>query len=666
MFAFFYAYAKIHRAIYRALETECTMLEFIRTHRRLMQFLLLLIIFPSFAFFGLESYTRMSSKEPPVAKVDGKEISQREWDAAHARQLERFKQMFGEQFNPAMFDTPEARQGTLENLIAQRALSGYVMSNYLTVSDDTLRKTIGEIGGLTTPDGSFDKERYKQLLAAQGLTPEKFEASLRHDLAIQQVNAVIQNTAFAPKSVAQRISSLNLQKREIQELPLSIADFKSQVKVTDAMLQAYYDEHAAQFEIPEMVKAEYVVLAAPVVEQQITVTEADIKQYYEKNIARYKTDEQRRASHILIKAAKDAPAAEKAAAKAKAEKLLEQLKKAPNDFAKLAKENSQDPGSAERGGDLDFFGKGMMVPPFEDAAYALKEGEISGIVESDFGFHIIKLTAIKPAATRPLSEVKVNIDDEIRRNEAGKRFASMAETFTNMVYEQPDSLKPVADKLGQKIEVAERLTRKPSASLPKQAAFNQPKFLAALFADDALKNKQNTEAIEVGPGILIAGHVIEHKPVSRIPLADVKPMIEAQVVSAEAEKLARAAGEKKLAELKAGGSAEFGAAKEVSRSNFNGVAGPVVAAVLKADTNKLPAFVGVPVPGKGYHIYRINAVNDVQADEETVKAEKQQVDEFLASQEMAAYLAVVKKRAKAELLKPVAAAKPAAPAPATR
>ncbi len=636
------------------------MLEFIRTHRRLMQFLLLLIIFPSFAFFGLESYTRMSSKEAPVAKVAGKEISQREWDTAHARQLDRFKQMFGEQFNPAMFDTPDARQGTLENLVAQRALSGYVMDNHLTVSDETLRKTIVDIGGLKNADGSFDKERYKQLLAAQGLTPEKFEASLRHDLAIQQLNAVVQSTAFVPKAVAQRISSLNQQKREVQELTLNVADFKSQVKVTDDMLQAYYDEHAAQFEVPEMVKAEYIVLAAPVVEQQVHVTDADIKQYYEQNLARYKADEQRRASHILIKADKDAPAAEKGAAKAKAEKLLEQLKKAPNDFAKLAKENSQDPGSAERGGDLDFFGKGMMVKPFEDAAYAMKEGQISDVVESDFGFHIIKLTAIKPAATRPLAEVKANIDDEIRRNEAGKKFASMAETFTNMVYEQPDSLKPVADKLGLKIEVAERLMRKPNPALPKQASFNQPKFLAAIFADDALKNKHNTEAVEVGPGILIAGHVVEYKPVSKIPLSEVKTIIEGQVASAEAEKLARAAGEKKLAELKAGGTAEFGAAKSVSRTNFNGVAGPAIAALMKADTNKLPAYVGLPTPGKGYSIFRINSVDNVVADEEAVKAEKQQVEEFLASQEMAAYLSVVKKRAKAEILKPVVAAKPAA------
>ncbi len=638
------------------------MLEFFRTHQRLMQIVLLLIILPSFAFFGLQSYTQMGDRDAVVAKVAGQDISQREWDAAQARQLERFKQVFGNQFNPAMFDTPEAKMGALENLIAQKSLSKDVADKHLTVSDETIRQTILSIPGLLDPDGKFNKERYQQLLAAQGMTPEKFEAGLRHDLAMQQANAAIQGSAFAPSTVALRISALNQQKREVQELSIGAQDFRAQVQVTDAMVQAYYDQQAAQFQIPETLKAEFVLLAAPVVEQQITVTDEQIKKFYDQNLARYTTDEQRRASHILVKAAKDSPAAEKSAAKAKAEKLLADLKKNPNDFAKLAKANSDDPGSAERGGDLGFFGKGMMVKPFEDASLQLKSGEISGLVESDFGFHIIKLTDIKPPATRPLVEVRVNIEDEIRRVEAGKKFADMLETFTNLVYEKPDSLKPAADKLGLKIETIEGLTRQPNPALPRQAAYNQPKFLAAIFSDDAVKGKHNTEAIEVGASIYIAGHVVEHKPVSKIPLAEARKQIEDRVIAQEAEKLAKAAGEKKLAELKAGGSAEFGTSKQVSRANFNGLPAPAVSAVMKADVTKLPAYVGMPVAGKGFSIYRINAIDEQAADEEAVRTEKQQVEEFIAAQEMAGYLGVIRKRAKAEILKPLADAKPAAPA----
>ena len=633
------------------------MLEFIRTHQRLMQFILLLIIFPSFAFLGIESYLRMSDKEPPVAKVAGQNITQREWDAAQARQIERFKQVFGEQFNQNMFDSPEARQGVLENLLAQRAMSSHVVENNLTVSNDTLRNTIAEIPGLKNPDGQFDKQRYQQLLAAQGLTPEKFEAGLRHDLAVQQINAVVQGTAFSPKSVVARVSSLNQQAREVQELVLTLQSFRSQVKITDAMAEEYYKQHPAQFELPEIVKAEVVVFNPDVVEAGIVVSDADIKAYYDQNLARYKTDEQRRASHILIAAGKDAPAADKAAAKAKAEKILAQLRKSPNDFAKLAKENSQDPGSAERGGDLDFFGKGMMVKPFEEAAYALKEGEISEVVQSDFGFHIIRLTALKAATTRPLSEVKANITDEIRRQQVGKKYSEMAEIFTNMVYEQPDSLKPVAEKLGLKIETISGLTRKPTTAYPKTAAYNQPKFLSAIFSDEATKNKRNTEAIEVGPRFLIAGRVVDYKPVTHSPLAQVRQQVEESIMLLETEKLALKTGEAKLAELRNGGTAEFSAAKAISRNNNSSTPPPAVYAIMKADANKLPAFVGVNLGGMGYRIFRINKIVEQPADEASAKSEEQQVNEFLAAQEMAAYLGVIKKRANAEILKPAAVAK---------
>ena len=633
------------------------MLEFIRTHQRLMQFILLLIIFPSFAFLGIESYLRMSDKEPPVAKVAGQNITQREWDAAQARQIERFKQVFGEQFNQNMFDSPEARQGVLENLLAQRAMSAHVMENHLTVSNDTLRNTIAEIPGLKNPDGQFDKQRYQQLLAAQGLTPEKFEAGLRHDLAVQQINAVVQGTAFSPKSVVARVSSLNQQAREVHELVLTLQSFRSQVKITDAMAEEYYKQHPAQFELPEIVKAEVVVFNPDVVEARIVVSDADIKAYYDQNLARYKTDEQRRASHILIAAGKDAPAADKAAAKAKAEKILAQLRKSPNDFAKLAKENSQDPGSAERGGDLDFFGKGMMVKPFEEAAYALKEGEISDVVQSDFGFHIIRLTALKAATTRPLSEVKANITDEIRRQQVGKKYSEMAEIFTNMVYEQPDSLKPVAEKLGLKIETISGLTRKPTTAYPKTAAYNQPKFLSAIFSDEATKNKRNTEAIEVGPRFLIAGRVVDYKPVTHSPLAQVRQQVEESIMLLETEKLALKTGEAKLAELRNGGTAEFSAAKAISRNNNSSTPPPAVYAIMKADANKLPAFVGVNLGGMGYRIFRINKIVEQPADEASAKSEEQQVNEFLAAQEMAAYLGVIKKRANAEILKPAAVAK---------
>jgi peptidyl-prolyl cis-trans isomerase D len=631
------------------------MFEFIRTHRRLMHLVLLLFIVPSFAFFGLEGYTRFRDGDNAVAKVAGHSITQQEFDNAQRQQMDRLRQMFGQQFDPKMFDTPEAKQAVLDSLIAQRVMAAEAARNRLAVSDQTLQQNILAIPGLTTPEGKFDSDRYKSLLAMQGMTPAIYEARLRQDLAMQQVNSAIQSTAFAPKTVAARLSDLNDQEREVQELAFKSADFASQVKVTDEMLKEYYDKNSSQFQVPEQVKAEYVVLSSQAVADQITVSDADIQSYYEQNTKRYAVEEQRRASHILIGVKKGASDADKASAKAKAQKVLEQARKNPNDFAKLAKENSNDPGSAERGGDLDFFGKGMMVKPFEDAAFKLKEGEISDLVESDFGYHIIRVTGVKPAAARSLDEVKGEIAAEIKKQQAAKKYSELAEVFTDTVYEQSDSLKPVADKLKLKIETVSNVTREPNPSAAPTAPYNHPKLLAALFSDDAIKNKRNTEAVEVAPSTLVAARVVEHKPVTRRPFEEVKNVIRERVVQTEAATLAKKAGQAKLAEAKQKGDvAGFSSAKMISRAKPQGINEAAAIEVLKADVSKLPAYVGVELPGQGYGVYRINKVAQPAApDTARRQAEQQQIANALAQQETYAYLEALKQKSKVKITKPL-------------
>ncbi|NEX62852.1 SurA N-terminal domain-containing protein [Noviherbaspirillum galbum] len=626
------------------------MFEFIRTHQRLMQFLLLLLIFPSFAFFGLESYTRFRERDNAVAKVAGQSISQQEFDNAMREQMERFRQMFGPQFDPKMFDTPEAKQGVLDSLIAQRVLSHEAAQSRLSVSDQALRQNIMNIPGLTGPDGKFDGDRYKGLLAVQGMTPASYEARLRQDLAMQMVNGAVAQTGFAPRTVASRLSDLNDQEREVQELVMKSSDFASQVKVTDDMLKAYYEKNIAQFEVPEQIKAEYVVLNNEVVASQIQVSEADMKAYYDQNAKKYGTEEQRRASHILVKVDKNASEADKAAAKAKAEKLLEQVKKNSADFAKIAKANSDDPGSAAQGGDLDFFGHGMMVKPFDDAVFKMNKGDISGLVQSDFGYHIIQLTDVKPATIKPYDEVKKEIEADIKKQLAAKKFSEMAETFSNTVYEQSESLKPVADKLKLQIQTAASLTRKPNPGLGN-APFNQPKFLTAIYSDEAVKNKRNTEAVEVAPSTLIAGHVVEYKPVTKKPFEEVQAAIRERVLQQEAAKLAKKAGEDKLAALKSSGAGEgFGAAKQVSRAKAEGVNPVAVQAVMKADASKLPAYVGVDLGNQGYGIYRINKVAQPEkVDAARRQAEQQQIGNAVAQQEMVSYIESLKRKAKVEI-----------------
>jgi peptidyl-prolyl cis-trans isomerase D len=626
------------------------MFEFIRTHQRLMQFLLLLLILPSFVLVGVSQYEKRSDSDG-VATVDGRKISQQEWEAAQRRQLEQARAMMGAQFDQKLFDTPEAKQQVLDGLVAERAIGAEVARSHLTVGNDSLYKGIIEQTGLRKPDGSFDLDAYKAFLASQGMSAEGFQQRVGYQLAVQQLAGSVQATAFAPRSVANRLSDINDQQREVQELILPIANFASQVKVTDDMVKAYYDKNATLFQIPEQVKAEYVVFDAAAVEKQVNVTDAEIADAYNKNKARFSTPEKRSASHILISVAKDAKPADDAAAKAKAQAILAEVQKAPNDFAKIARAQSQDPGSAELGGDLGVVEKGLFDKPVEDAIFQLKEGETSGLVRSSFGYHIVKVTKVVPVVQKTLEEAKPEIVAELKKTKLSNKYSELAESFTNTVYEQSDSLKPVADKLGLTIQTAEGLTRTPNPALGKSPV-NNDKFLKAIFSQDAIANKRNTEAVEVAPSTLVAGRVVEFKPATKRPLAEVQEQIRQRVTQEEAIRLARQAGEARLAALKASGDATgFGEVKVLSRTMQQPAIHPTAAiAVLKADVSKLPAYIGVELPGQGYGLYRIGKVSlSAQPDQARRKQEAEAIARAIGNGEMYGYIEALKKKAKAKV-----------------
>jgi len=629
------------------------MFEYIRTHQRLMQFLLLLIIFPSFAFFGIESYTRsQAAAGAAVASVAGQPVMQAELDAALREQLDKFRQSYGAQFDPKLMNTPEVKQNVLDELIARKAVAAEVKSSKLLITDQILQQTILATPGLVKADGSFDADKYKSILAARGMSPDMYEQGLRQDMALEQLIGAVQNTNIVPKAVAERLALIGEQEREVQALTFKAADYVSQVKVTDEMVKAFYEKNAAQFEIPETIKAEYVVLSNDVLADQITATDAEVQEFYKNNSKAYSVDEQRRASHILIAVAKDASSADKAKAKTKADSLLVELRKNPAVFAKLAKENSQDPVSAERGGDLEFFGKGAMVKPFEDAAFKLSKGEISDVVQSDFGYHIIEVTDIKPASIKPLDDVKAQIAADIKKQKASKAYAEAAETFGNTVYEQSDSLKAVADKLKLKIQTADNLTRQGNPGAPATMFANNPKFLKAIFSDDVVKKKHNTEAIEVAPMTLISGRLLDYKPATKRPLEEVKAMIVARLTQTESDNLAEKEGKAKLAALKvADASTGFSEVKVVSRSKQQDIVPQAIAQIMKADTQKLPAFVGVSLGNAGYAVYRISKVNAGTPDLAKRASEAQQMANTQSQQELDAYVELLKKKAKVTINK---------------
>ncbi|SHM64318.1 peptidyl-prolyl cis-trans isomerase D [Duganella sacchari] len=627
------------------------MFEFIRTHQRLMQIFLAIIIVPSFAFVGLGSYKSFGDDAGTIAKIDGKPLSQLEFDNAVRNQLDTYRQRMGAQFDQKMVDTPEFKQSVLDQLIAQRAVAAEVAHSNLAVPDAQLQKAImDQFGG----PANFNMDTYKQVLAAQGMKPTDFDARMRQDLVLQQLAVAVEGTGFAPRTVAKSLSDIAAQEREVQELLLPVADFVPQVKVTDDMVKAFYEKNAKQFEVPEQAKIEYVVFNNDAVLSQISVADAEVSDYYEKNKAQFTTGEVRRASHILVTLKKGASAAETTAAKTKAEAILAEVRKAPADFAKIAKAKSEDQGSAEQGGDLGVIEKGMLVAPVENGINKLKQGEISDLVQSEFGFHILTVTELKPAVVKPFESVKADVTDMLKKQKASKKYSEMAEAFTNTVYEQSDSLKPVADKLGLKIETAANVSRMPSP-MAAAAPYNNAKFLAALFSNDSISSKRNTEAVETAPSTLVAGRIVEFKPATKRPLAEVDAQIRQRVTMEEAAKLATKAGEDKLAAFKKSGEATgFSAVKVVSRAKNEGINGLAMQSIMKTDTTKLPAYVGVDVPGMGYGVYRIAKVQQpAQQDEAQRKQEAEQIGNIIAQQEMAQYIELLKQKAKVKILKPV-------------
>jgi peptidyl-prolyl cis-trans isomerase D len=631
------------------------MFDAVRKHQKIMLGLVLLLIFPAFVFFGLSGYDQMISGGDEVAVVGGQKIPRQAFEQAHRQQVERLQQMLGGQVDAKMFDTPAARAQTLEGLVTQQAMLSEARSKHITVPPSDIQKAILGIEGLTGEDGKFDFSRYQTLLAQQNMTPAMFEAQIGQDLTLQQLANSVQNSAIVPKSVVDRLYRLQETQRTVRTRLFDAKDYETGIKPTDEQIAKYYEENPAAFQVPESVDVEYVRLDREALAAGSSIGDADLKAFYEQNKAQFSEPEQRRAAHILVAAGADADAPAKAAARAKAEKLLAELKAAPEKFAELAKANSDDPGSAEQGGDLGFFSADMMVKPFSDAAFAMKEGEISGLVQSEYGWHIIKVTGSKGSGAKPFDEVKPQLEALYRRQEAAKRYTELAESFTNTVYEQSDSLQPAAAKFSLELKKAEKLPRRPDASVPADSPLRNQRVLDLIWGGEALQNKRNTEAIEVSPGVMISARVLQHHPATRLPLAEVKDQVQAQVIAAEAARLAKAEGEKLLAELKAGGAGQepalekFSPALTVTRADPKELAPPVVSEVFKLPVDPLPAYAGTDLAGAGYQVVRLEKVAGPAAEaEERRQMYQEQVQRVLAQTAVSAYVEQVKSRTSIE------------------
>ena len=640
-------------------------------HNKFFKILFAVFLIIPFGLFGVEQYLSRPVGGDTIANVGGLRIGSGELDQAVRRQGEVYRQQLGRNFDPTLLENPEIRRSVLDQLVNERLIELGSTRAGVTVPDRQLAERIASEPALQVA-GKFSKERYEQYAKSQGLTPIGLDERLRAEFRQIQFRNSIAETAIVPKATLDSFIRLSEQQREVSVVNFTPDQYVSQVKVTPEQVKAYYDANPREFTTPERARVEYIELSLDSLAAKTDVAAEEVKRVYEEGVQRnqWGQPEERKASHVLIAVKPDAPEAERKAAQAKAQAIADQVRKKPDSFAEVAKKESQDPGSAVQGGDLGFFPRGAMVKPFEDAAFGAKKGDIVGPVQSDFGFHVIRVTDVKPAKMKSLAEATPEIEANLKKQAAQRRYAEAAETFSNIVYEQSSSLKPAADALKVPIHQSPWITK----GLPAGPTLANPKLQAEIFSADAIKAKRNTSAVEVGANMLVAARVIEHEPEKLRPLDTVRADIERKLQRQEALKLAKAEGEAKLKELQAGKDAgvKWPAPLAVNRQKPGGLSPQVLDRAFRADGRKLPEIAGVETPF-AYSLLRVTKVIEPEKiDEAQRNVLAGQLKQAVAVGELETALASLRNRvgvkvsANALAAKEAAAPQPSVPPPQPR
>ncbi len=618
------------------------MLEAIRERTKgwLAKLILALITIP-FALFGIDQYLQGAGSNVPIAKVDGDAITVQEYGTA-LQNLRNRLQSEG-QTDLTILDRPELRQSVLDKLINDKLLYAEVQSANFRISNEQLSQYITSMPEFSV-DGKFSEETYYQLLTQNRLTLKDFEESIRQDLKAQQARDGFASLTYIPDSLVEQTLKAELQQREVSVAEIKTANYLSEVKIEPAQVKEYYEKNKDKFQVPEQVQLEFVLLSANTLLPKMQVTEDEVKQFYNDNADKFQGNEERRASHILIGFGVSPTPAAKEEARKKAEQVLEEVRKNNDKFAELAKKYSQDPGSAANGGDLGIFGRGVMVKAFDDAVFSMAPGAVSDLVESEFGYHIIKLTEISGEA-QSFASVAPQIRGELIYQKALAKFTENAEDFSNIVYEQSTSLEPAAKAFELDIQKSPWMSREDVARV-----FKSDKMRDQVFADDVLKDGRNTEAIEVSPNSLMVARVTDYKPTAPKTFEEVQAGIEEFLRVEAAAKIAISKGEAALAALREGKEAEnldWIPPVVVDRKNAQGLTDLTMSNAFKINTDKLPAYTGVADANKGFLLIKVSAVNAVLPEEESARqAAKVELQAALAAEYVDAYLKALRNKGK--------------------
>ena len=618
------------------------MLQAFRTHKRWMMFIAMIFIIPSFVVTGIYSYNRMSDTENDLATVGDTSITMMDFDNAKRQYLDNFRRQMGQSFKPNMLDSNEARASILAALISDRAVALEIATEYMNVGEADAINLVKQAPAFQR-DGKFSVEAYQQFLNSMGKTDEQFVLELRQDLTRQMLLSSVSQSTLASNTVARRIHDLLTEERTIRTFEVKPDAYLKSVSVTDDEAKAYYDAHKAQFAVPESVDIEYVILS-PDSYKDIQASEDDIKTFYEQNLQRFSTPEERRASHILIAVTGEKSDAD---AKKEADELMAQIKADPKKFPQLAKEKSADPGSARQGGDLGFFQKGMMVPEFDNAVFSGKKGDLVAPVKTQFGYHIIKIVDVKPAQAKPLKEVRAEIEALYQQQAAIRAFAEDAENFSNMVYEQSESLQPVAERFGLKIQTVKNVTRDFEDQLIN------PNVIEALYGFDVLEDKRNSNAIEVASNTLLSARVTAHHKPTVKTFDEVKGDIVTTLKNQKATQAARAQGSADIAKLldKKPASAKFGDKTVISRERPGAFAYEVVTAALRPQADKLPTYTGVQTQDGSYFVIEVQSSKKIEASPEQLAMRKAELAQLYSNPEQAAFISGLETKFGTQILK---------------
>ena len=587
------------------------------------------------ALTGFDAIFQATTHKNEAAQVNGEEISQNELSQAVDMQRRQLMQQLGKDFDASLLDEKMLRESALKGLIDRKLLLQGAEQSKFAFSEGALDQVI-----LQTPefqvDGKFSSDRFDQVIRQLGYSRMQFRQMLAQEMLIGQLRAGIGGSGFVTDAEVLAFARLEKQTRDFATL--SVKADPASVKLTDDEVKAYYDEHAKEFMTPDQVIVDYVELKKASFFDQVTVKDEDLQAAYQKDIANL--SEQRRAAHILIEVNDKTTEAQ---AKAKIEDVQARLAKGEK-FEALAKEFSQDPGSANNGGDLGFAGPGVYDPAFEKALYSLNKDQVSDPVRTDFGYHLIKLLGVEAPEVPTLASLKDKLTRDLKAAQVEQRFVEATKQLEDSAFEASDLAQPAAD-LKLTVHTSKPFGREGGEGLAANRAV-----VTAAFSTEVIDEGANSTAIELDPDTVVVLRAKEHLKPAQLPLESVNVAIRAQLTKEHASAAAKTQAEKLIADLREGKAvdAQNWKVTEAATRAQEGVDPAVLQALFrmpKPAAKDKPTFSSVTLPDGSLMIVRLNGVNEAAAPTEEEKA---QYRRFLASREGQQDFAAYRKQLEAQ------------------